>query len=395
MSKIKILIISFIMFTSCYSQTGGIGTLTLPLSPISYGAGGTGTASITEDPYGFYSNPAYLGYASKTNFFSNGYLPGGVDWKIDRSTNYNSYSFSGGIDLKRYLKGMPFSIGAAYAKSQMTFGSSVNREQYSAFAFGIGYHSIINISAGMTIKDAKESWDMASEGISQGKVTAIDYGLLLNLPLNNFLCKPLGFNVSNSTRINTDFNYTLGYSIQNVGDEIALLDPMQKDPLPRAAKLAHNIDLNVLLETGKLNIGLFNISYSIDAIDGLAMYKWKGDIFDKIDYKGIFGGIKPFKNLFAGKSGKDILLRKGFSAEIGETLTLSTGGFDGEGYTNMKTDGYGIRTKGVFKILNTLFPQESFSYILEHFDIKYYHATYFKDAWDTKINGIAITITGI
>ena len=74
---------------------------------------------------------------------------------------------------------------------------------------------------------------------------------------------------------------------------------------------------------------------------------------------------------------------------------MSTGGFDGEGYTNMKTDGYGIRTKGVFKILNTLFPQESFSYILEHFDIKYYQATYFKDAWDTKIKGISITITGI
>jgi len=395
MSKIKILIISFIMFTSCYPQTGAIGTLTLPLSPASYAAGGTGTASITEDPYGFYANPAYLGYTSKTNFFSNGYLPNGVDWKISNSVNYNSYSFAGGIDLKRYLNGLPFSFGAAYAKSQMTLGSSTNREQYSAFAFGIGYHSIINISAGMTIKDAKVSMESEFEGISQAKVTAIDYGVLLNLPLNNFLCRPLGFNVSNSTRINTDLNYNLGYSIQNIGDEVSFTDPAQKDPLPRAAKLAHNVNLNLLLETNKLNIGLFNISYSIDAIDGLAMHKWNGETYNGIEYKGMFGGIKPLKNLFTGKSGADILLRKGFSAEIGETLTLSTGGFDGTGYTNMKTGGYGIRTKGIFKILNTLFPQESFSYILEHFDIKYYQATYFKDAWDTKINGIAISITGI
>jgi len=397
----KLILLSFIISIYIYPQgESAISTLTLPLSARSIGAGGTGTANTQSDPFGYWSNPAYLGYTSSNSFVTGGFYPGVTKWAKTDDNTINSYSISAGYNLQKLFNGLPVSIGAAYSKWQFNYGDmwGINygaKDFYAAYSIGIGYHSLVNVSAGLTIKDVHSVLVDFPELKSETSVTAVDYGLLINLPLNNFFKKPLKFNINKSS-ILTTINYNIGYSIQNVGDEVHFADPNQKDPIPRTAKLAHNINIGFLLNSDKIDLELFNFSYSLDAVDNIVQKKWAAD-FSRVDisYGGMFGSIKPIKNLFLGKSDSEIIVRKGLELGFGEILSLSWGGFNGGYIANGTTSGYGLKLKGLLKITDMLFPDTIISQLVDKVDIQYNYSTYYKDSpLETNFKSIAVTISG-
>lgn len=388
----------FVVTTYVFPQ-GMNTTLNLPVSPKSFGAGGTGTANIRENTWGFTSNPAYLGNISSENFISTGLYPGAADW-FWKDLTYNSLCLSGGYNLQKKLSGIPLSIGAAISRTEFNFGSDDNRDYYYSYSLGIGYHSIINISAGITIKDVTSLvYDQPLETINnkaKAEVTAFDYGILFNIPLNNLLNKPLAFSISKEQEIMTDFNYNLGYSIQNIGDKVYYIDPSQAEPLGRTAMLAHNISLGFNLISDNFRIELVNFSYSIDAVDNLIDAKFDTITYNRsVEYQGMFGDIKPDKNLFAGKADNKVTVRKGMELEFGEAVIISTGGFDGGNYDVRKTSGYGIKAAGILKVLNLAVQSETLDYIVNHFNLQYYSSTYFKDtSFEVNIKGVMLSFSG-
>ena len=75
--KIKklILLFSILLMVKSYAQgSSAVPFLSLQQSPFLQGAGATGVAVITEDPLGFYYNPAILGVTAKTNHISTLFL---------------------------------------------------------------------------------------------------------------------------------------------------------------------------------------------------------------------------------------------------------------------------------------------------------------------------------
>ncbi|MFO7445476.1 MAG: hypothetical protein R6W90_03880 [Ignavibacteriaceae bacterium] len=376
--------------------------LLLPTSPTLNGAGATGTATLIDDPYKVYFNPAHLGYSSRTSGIAIGFYPGKINW-LSRFVNgmtVNSYVFNQGLNLEKILPGIPLSIGFAYSKSEFVYGEAFGNDTedyYSSYSLGIGYHSLINLSFGFTVKDITSFLGGNQfQFTPRVNTTAVDYGVLLNLPVNNLLEKPIGFKFTNNSSIQADVNYTIGYTIQNIGDEIYYVDPDQSDPIGRTARLAHNIDLGILLKTGKDDLNLVNLSYSIDAEDILIKRNYDTTTFvSNIEYEGMFGTIKPFKNLFLGEGDADIVLHKGLIVEFFESVYFSWGGLNGRGFTNRETSGFGLRTKGFLKLLNISLQSEVLKYISDHFDIRYTTSTYFEGSeFESEFKGVTISVGG-
>jgi len=406
--KFFIFLLFLISYISIFPQSeSAIPTLTLPVSPKSAGAGGTGTANIQSDAFGYWNNPAYLGYASERSFVSGGFYPGVIDWGGLNNyaiSNYtiNSYAISAGYNLQQQYDWLPVSIGVAYSGWQYNYGDIFGysfgaKDKYNAYSFSLGLHTIVNISTGLTVKSINSVLEDTPGRRSETDLTALDYGILLNLPLNNFLNQPLKFNIDNKNSVYMDVDYNIGYSIQNVGDEIYYEDEAQKDPLPRTARLAHNINLSFRLHSEAINIKLLNLSYSIDAVDILVQKSpWDSvTSASKFDYQGLLGDIKPLKTLFLGKGDNHVLVRKGLEIELGEILYLSWGGFDGVLYPNMNTSGFGLKLTGLLKISNMLFPGTIISQLINKVDIQYNKAAYFDNSdLETNYQSIAVTISG-
>ena len=117
LKKLVLLLVIFITARS-YSQTeSAVPFLSYQQSPFLQGAGATGVAIITDDPLGFYYNPAILGATAKTNHISTLFLTKKTEWLGLPNNTMNSYGFNVGYNFKDQL---PITLGLGIMKSIIT-----------------------------------------------------------------------------------------------------------------------------------------------------------------------------------------------------------------------------------------------------------------------------------
>ncbi len=403
--------IVFFLFSSIHIFPQGeaaVPFLNLPTSPKMNALGAAGTASIESDPYKFYFNPAHLGYSSRSINFSSGFYPSKINYAptITADITLNSYVFNAGYNLQKFFPDVPLSVGFGFGRNVMSFGRFImmdseqgfeSKDEYSIYSIGIGYHSIVDVSFGFSVKDVTSKLSPPSieeAGKGTAEFTALDYGLLVSASLNNFLNNPLSFYVGNSAAIITDANYSLGYAIQNIGDKIYYIDRSQADPIGRAARLGHSLQLAETYKDPSFELQLLKLSYSIDSEDLLIKKTYNG-FSSETSYQGLLGDIRFGRNLFLGKGNPEVVLHKGFMVEFFEIFTLASGGFSGRGFFNSKTDGFGFRAKGILKLLNLAMQNSALEYIMNHFDVEYCSTKYFSGNFnETEFNGMTITVGG-
>ncbi len=358
-------------------------------SPESNGLGLTGVSYPSNDPLSFYYNPANLGQFGQENNLSVQSYPGGVNWLNFDFLKYNNFGLNLGYNLKNQLNGLNIAVGAGFIHSKFDYNSFENYDSYNAYGFGASINYYVTLSLGFTYKNitskvSEYTIDNRPQEFTT-KANAIDYGVLLTIPVLKLIANNFAFNFPSGNKLYPEFNYNIGYSRSNIGGEISFIDPAQKDPLPLTARLGHTFDLGLNFKTDDILINLINYKLILEA-DDILISNNNGDI----SYQGLLGDINIGKNLIQLKADDKVLVHKANEISFIETVSILQGSYNGRGYPNvMKNDGLIFSTKGLFKFLSTQSENETIKFITNHLEIKYITASIFQSI------GIPFYLSGI
>jgi hypothetical protein len=396
--KVKLLLIFLSLPFILSAQV--MPTLVFNPDPQSFGMGMSGVSLTTNDPLGFYFNPAKLGYSAQNNNLSFQFYPQKTNWTGFDGYKYSNSGISVGYNFNKQLNGLNLSAGLGFISSNMDYiwSKSSGRSQlsdwidgydkYNAIGLGVSLDYYINLAIGLTYKSFNSKFpQIISEGMpsAEAKTNAIDWGLLLNIPIsklaiNDFVYKPVG-----NTELKPTINLSLGYSRSNIGKEIFYIAPDQGVPLPLTARLGYTLSLGADLHYKGLSINFMNFDFTVEAEDLLVnYYSYLG-----FSYQGIGGDIKPWQNLIELKQTDNVILRRGLKLSLFETISFLFGSFkqgnpnypvylpyyEGSGYSN-KTNGIIFSTNGLFKLLLWDSHDNPYSnFILQHIEIQYIAAS--------------------
>ena len=358
------------------------------------GLGWTGVSVPNDDAFGFHYNPAMIGYFGQRNNLSIQMYPGETDWIF--GINVNSYALNAGYNFKNELNGLNLSGGAGFIRNRFSFGPE-NYDSYNAYVFGVGIDYYITLSAGITFKNihSQISRFISPEetAIARADANAIDYGFLLSLPiLDLFDNTSIEFFDS---RIIPDFDYSIGYSRLNIGDEVYYFDPDQFDPLPLTARLGHTISLGLDYQTDNILINMLDYDLILEADDILVSREFDPETlqFGDIKYDGMLGEIDFFDNLIRLKSNDNVVIHKGHSIRFVETVTILSGSFSGRGYERgIKTNGLIISSLGFFKWLGAISGDNILRFIANHIELRYVSSSIFEgESIETDLSGLSLS----
>jgi len=406
-----ILILTFVLQNVSLSQgEAAIPFLLVPVSPTQTAMGNTGTSLPTDDPYGFLLNPAQLGYTSQTNNLSFIFYPSSVDWLGWDRLTVSGIALNLGYNFKN-LVGIPLSVGIGFANPEINYGESIRttpgdptpigtfeaKDYYYAYSLGIGIDYYVQFNAGITYKDITSIlgptiFNIGEEqGSGKAEVSAIDYGLLLNVPVIRLIDDNLTLDIFDNVPSIPFLNISFGLSRTNIGDEVYYIDPAQSDPLPRSARLGYGISAGMDLQFGETDVNIFDLAFTVDAWDILI----ERDTSGKTEYQSGLGDIDFGKHVIQIKGDDKVVSHAGLQISLLETLVIRNGHFNGRGFHERKTNGIEIRAKGLLKLLDKFTSDPTMKFIADHFDVRYYNTNYFADdLFDTKITGIALVING-
>lgn len=389
--KIKLFLLSLFLYTNHLSAQSEATQLILQLPPSPHlnSMGAVGTAFPTTDAFGFFYNPAQLGYFSQTANFAAHFYPVEVEFLSFSDNTLSSLAISLGYNLNKVIN-LPISIGLGYMKAnlQMPMGF-ISQEKYHAYSLGIGFNYIFKLGLGFTYKKAESVISyIINESIH---TTATDYGMLLTFPIINYY----------NTLSNKTFRFTkntfpfldlsIGYAIKNKSDdEISYIDANFSDPLPRVANLGYALSIGYNQNYENSTIQMFAINWSVEAEDILIKSNRPG-----FSYQTPLSDVNVWQNIILAKGNSKVTRRWGLRIDFAEILQLGWGNLNGQGFDNEKTGGFGIHTRGLFKFLKANSKNKIINLFADHFDMKYFYTLYFLDSSiETNFNGISLMVSG-
>ena len=366
--------------------------LTLQPSPLFEGTGRIGAAVPSQDALGFYYNPAQLGYFSRENNLGFSMLPK-ADWvsNLMPGVTLQSYGIAAGYNFNKSGKGIPLSIGVGFIHGKMVFGEYIiydqnmkkveNYDSYNCFSVGASYDYYLLFNLGFSIKPFKSEL-----GISGASSTAFDLGAMVIAPVSKLWFDDLKYQLDDNSYFKPAVDFTLGYSLTNLGKEISYVDASQKDPIPRTARLGYSFDFGLDLFVHEKNIRVFDYTFTAEADDELIKNN-----YPEVEYKGILGDISFGKNLVVLKSNDDVVIHRGHSFRLFESFIFTFGRITGGGYSNVKSGGMGISSQGIFKLIGLSVNNSVVEYITDHFVIEYYNMNEFIDSgFETNLRQVAV-----
>lgn len=405
------LTIIIIFSSKSFSQgEAAVRFLLLQPSPSLSAMGQTGTALPTDDPFGFIWNPAQLGYTSQHNNLSFIFYPSKLEWQpaFNLGLEIKGSAFNAGYNFKDLIN-FPLSVGLGYSYTELNFGeylrisgsgaspsgSFYSIDYYHAYSIGLGIDYFVQLNAGITYKAITSilSDPPTQPEIGEGKAepSVIDFGLMINVPLLNLVFENLRLELNNDLILKPDFNFSLGYSKSNIGDEVSYVDPDQADPLPRIDRIGYGVSTGMDLIFSNFQLNTFNFALTVEADDILIRKDASG-----WEYQSTLSDLKFWKNLINIEGTDNIVSHIGLKFDFFETFTLYTGHFSGRNIDERKTNGYEVKTSGLFKLWALWANDPMTKFINDHFDIRYYNTTFFADHYfETKMTGLAFHLKNI
>lgn len=390
--------------------------LNIPLSPNNIGIGGAGAALFSDNEFGFLMNPAMIGYQGKENHIGLNIYPSKTNMGSLPGIKIFGSAFTIGYNFEEKT-GVPIGLGFGFAYGNIDYDIAFNpnpiyidqpdRDKYSAFSFGAMVDLGVEISTGFSVKKINSVLSLSPlSSISatfEGKITAFDFGLFVNVPISELLdlkskiSKQNGFSVWPISKI------SFGYSVLNVGDEIYYVDKAQSDPLPRTERLGYGISLGLGSIIMNKDYELLGIDFTVDAENLLVGRRpyfpdprssyWSP--FDGTEYKSLFSEINIFDNLIGIKGNENVVVHSGLMINLFETVSILKGHFSGRNYGLIKSNGFIVQSNGAFKMLSSLTDNSTFKFFLDNFNIKYSAANYLVDQpGETKFNSLSFSYSG-
>lgn len=416
MKKVFLAALVLFSFNRLFAQgEAAFPTLLLQQSISLYGAGQIGAAIPTNDPTGFYFNPANLGFAAQNNHVSSSFMPEKANWlkALNSNTTFSTYGFNIGYNFQKKFHKIPVSVGLGYIHNIFDLGKQYRdnskreedylgnpKDSFKSFSIGIGINYYLLFNFGISFKSFNSQLLTAPNiftkpAIIEANGTARDYGLMIITPISHLFFNGLKYKLNPDSFLKPDVNFTLGYSLTNVGDEIFFTDKAQSDPIPRTARLGYTFDFGLDLFIKKTKINAINYSFTAEAEDGLIKNNLNG-----FEYQGLMGDIKLGRNLIELKGDQNVIVRRGHIFKFFETLILETGRFDGNGFgtgdNNRKSAAIGFSSEGILKFLSAEINNTILSFVSNHFVVEYYKSNLFVDhPLETNLKGINIYLQNI
>ena len=258
--------------------------------------------------------------------------------------------------------------------------------------FGIDYYAQFN--AGFTFKSITSILSDQPTGEEQVEAKAepnvVDFGLLINVPVSKLIDEDMLIELEGDMQLKPDFNFSVGYSKSNIGDEVYYIDPEQADPLPRMDRLGYSFSTGFDLLGDNFQMKVLNFSLTVEADDILIDRDSTG-----WDYQSTLSDLQFVKNLINIEGTEKIVSHIGLKIDLFETVSFSTGHFSGRGFMDVReTNGYELRAKGIFKLW-ALWAKDPFTdFLRDHIDIRYYNTNFFDnhDWAESKMTGLALYV---
>ncbi len=186
--------------------------------------------------------------------------------------------------------------------------------------------------------------------------------------------------------IKPKFDFSLGYSILNLGKKISYIDAAQADPIPRTARLGYTINFGIDLLTGQTTLNAIDYSFTAEAEDILI----KRSTIAGTEYQSMLGDIKIGKNLVGLKGDDNVTVHRGHIFRLFETVIITSGRLNGHGFDNRKSNGFGFSSEGIFKLLSGSIENNIIGFVANHLILEYYDTNAFVDSgFETNFQGIA------
>ncbi len=409
--KVKLLLVALMFSMNLFAQgQAAVPVLTLSQSPQLFGMGQVGVSVTFDDPLAFYHNPAILGFQARENNFSTTILTEKTDW-MGRRYVFNVFGFNFGYNFEKTFPFIPISVGLGYSKAKMSYGTSWYfssnsdflgtsnpYDEYSTISFGASLEYYTILSFGISSKSVTSNIGirMTYDPNNLKEITAekslLDYGLLLEVPISQLIMKSVQWNIDEQNYLSPKTNFTIGYSLTNIGDEIYYIDPQQKDPLPRTARLGYNFNFGLDLTHNFSKINLLDYYFFAEADDILISNNQ-----NEFEYQSSLSDLSFSKNLIQLKGDDKILIHKAHLIELLETVKLTSGSYFGRGFGGFqinsypKSSGFVVSSKGLFKILNILTTNKIVKFIKEHIVIEYVQSSNYKgESFETDFSAFNI-----
>lgn len=356
--------------------------------PKSYGLGLSGVSLPSNDPLGFYYNPALLGYSAQTNNLSMQFYPSKYSW--DGPVYYTTHiaGLNLGYNFGKLLNGVNLSAGLGFIsrgydneREYLSFGSEGvwlynAKNNYNAIGIGVSLDYFVNISFGLTLKNINSqiSARYLLGRVLEANINALDWGILLNVPVSKLAFNDFVYHPHEKVALKPEVNLSMGYSRSNIGKEFNYGNDIEEKPLPLTARLGYTLSLGTDLLINKCSINFITYDIIAEVEDILISFDNMGHIV----YQGLLGDIKFWDNLIDLKRTNNVTLRKAQKLSLFETLSFLYGTY----YTpndyeySDRTYGFILSTNGLFKLLSWNVSDNSYiKFFLDHFEINYVNAT--------------------
>jgi hypothetical protein len=386
----------------CFGSVHAQGESAMPFlligsSPEANGMASTAATQPTRDALATISNPGQLGmftlkhllnastYAPSTNWFPETGFDG---------LTYGASAINIGYNFRELLS-LPFSLSAGAGYSRVWFdygtitvtnpgnpagtGSFDAHETSESICAGIGLEYYVKLGLGFNFKNIESNLSPIGteqeQGSGQAKVSATDFGMLLDVPLLGIIAGVAETSLDVMPDVSPFLDISFGYVAANHGDKVVYIDPAQADPLPRTATIGMGIELGLTSNAFSPNWKLISFRLARQADDVLVVRYPDGSS----DYQTGLGDIDFVDNVILGKTNPKASVRKGWQVQVADVIYLRGGSVVGPGLA-YSTSGYSICLGGLMRLLQAAMPGlEKDSWVVfmgEHFDLQYHSSKY-------------------
>jgi hypothetical protein len=369
-------------------------------NPQSIGLGWTGVSTPSNEPLGYYFNPAILGYSGRSNNLGFQTYTTKPDWLGIHILTFKTTAFTAGYNFNNVLKDLNISAAAGYSNFKVGYGTFIGSnnvsafrgmgsastsfesyDRYDAYSIGASVDYYVNLSFGFNYKKVESQLSESPAGQSntiKAKLDALDWGLLLNIPVSKLAFSDYSLKINEYNELKPLIELSFGYSKSNIGKEVVYIDAAQSDPMPRMARLGYTLSFGADIKLREHSINLFTDDIIVEADDMLASIDtttWK------ISYQGLLGDIKFGQNLLQWKASDKVTLRKANRLYLFETISILSGSFYGAGWdAGRYTSGLVFTSNGLFKILGWFIEDSpALQFLLSHLEIQYVKASTFNN----------------
>lgn len=354
------------------------------------GMGGSMTSVTPTSPSSILFNPAQLGMMSRTYAFSSDFYTNVTPWLPAFHLSdlwLNSYSMMYGVNLGDMFP-KELSVGVGYSRTFLNLGDFIVTTEHSPdpIATFRGYEEVDNYSLGFsidvgpiigfgtTVKRIQSHLSPIGTGnvVTSGTadVTGVDLGIVTKFPLARYFVND---NEVLPQGLQPRFDLTLSYAINNLGGDVTYGAPLQKDPMPRTARVGWSVETGITINTAAVPFDFVQLTLAREADDVLVKRN-----SSSWEYKGLLGDIDLFKGLVESRQHRYVDVHRGFSISMLETITYRQGSFDGYGELVYKTNGITYSTRGLFTLIGSFLQSEStlLKYFLRHFEVRISQSEY-------------------